>query len=140
VEGEAQSAADREALGLQVAVEIARAFRDRRGAWAADALAEKLAAPVRVVRELLDALAAAGLLVELAGEAEGREGRMQLAAPAESISAADVLAALRGARRNRAPAASVERLLGELEDAGERVARAHSLATLASAGPRSEPP
>ena len=53
VRGRKAGPAEREAIGLCVTLEVARAFRDGHEAWNADALADALKIPVRTVRDVL---------------------------------------------------------------------------------------
>ena len=94
VQGDPLNDAEREALALRIAVEVAAAFRDGRGPWTADALAEAVDVPVRAVREVIQPLEAAGLIQACA--VQEREGAYQLGRAAESIRVSDVLEALRG--------------------------------------------
>jgi membrane protein len=111
--------AEREAVGLLVACEIARAFRDGAPPWAADRLSEVLQVPVRTVRGVLADLAGAGIVVPL--DPQEHPDAWQLARPAERIAVVDLLAALRGAREasggDPALAGAVAGLLAELAEA-----------------------
>ena len=91
--------AERETIGLRIALEVGRSFRDGLGPTTADALSDRLDLPVRVVRESVRALQGAGLLEETSDEA-GEVGLLP-ARPLTSISVADVFHGLRG---NRDPA------------------------------------
>ena len=88
--------AARESIGLALALEVARAFRESRPPWSDDALSEHLDVPVRTVRDLIGRLEAAGVLAELGGDE--RVGTYQLGRPADRIRVADVIEALRGPR------------------------------------------
>jgi membrane protein len=94
--------AEREAVGLRVIVEIARAFRDRWPPQTAEELAERLESSLRIVTELMVRLGDAGIVTICRG-ADGDAAAFQLGRPAESIQLGDVLAAVRG-RRLEAPA------------------------------------
>jgi membrane protein len=91
-------AAAREAMGLEIALELARAFRDGSPGWTADRLADALDVPVRTVRDLCSELVAAGVASTTGGD---REGGYQLGRAAERITVQDVLAALRGSLEDR---------------------------------------
>lgn len=104
-------AARREALGLAVALAVARAFREGGGSRTADDLAAELDVGVRAVRDVLADLERAGLVAPRGGEK--LEGSVQLGRPADSISAGDVLAALRGSGAGL-PERGVGRLASEL--------------------------
>ena len=134
--------AEREAVGLRIALEVARAFRDAVLPWTADALSEALRVPVRTVRGVLAELEAAGVVAAI--EAPERPGGWQLGRPAERILVVDVLGALRGrrelARGDRAVAGSVGAILGELSNAEAKSAGGRSLAdALAEIPPRAAP-
>ena len=103
--------AAREALGLAIAVQCARAFREGAPPWTADALSEALDVPLRTVRSVLDELAAAHLVRECGGE---QTGAYQLARPLEDVRVADLLAALRGSRRMVLAAPEVARAVAEV--------------------------
>jgi membrane protein len=117
VRGPEPSPAEREALGLAVALEVAGRFATGGPCWTPDGLADALAAPVRAVREVLDRLEEAGVV---AARADGeRSDAFQLGRPAENVRVGDVLDALRGGRsrplaRGRV-AAVVEATLADLE-------------------------
>ncbi len=96
VRGAPAGPAEREEIGLRIALEVARAFRDAAPPWTAERLADALEEPIRTVRGVLDELERAGIVAELAAEA--REPGMQLARPAERVTVADILAAVRGER------------------------------------------
>jgi membrane protein len=109
--------AEREALGLRVAAEVARRFRDGLPPATAEGLAEGLEISVRHVRDVIEHLEHAGVVAELAGE--DREIGYQLGRPAERISVTQVLVALRGERGHTDGAGptgrSVDRTLENLE-------------------------
>jgi membrane protein len=130
VRGRRAGPAEREAIGLRIALEVARAFRDAAPPWTADTLSEALRVPVRTVRGVLADLAAAGLVVALDG-AE-RAGAWQPGRPAERIQVSDVLAALRGPREaavgDAALADAVGELVAELAEAEAKGAGGRTLA------------
>ena len=130
VRSAAPSPAEQEALGLRVAVEIARAFRDREIATE-DSLSESLDIPVRDLRELLQRLEAKGIVASRSGDDE-RTLPYQLGRPAEDITIREVLAALRGSRRDEDHSAiptarAVESVIAELERSIAPVADGHTL-------------
>ncbi|MEE2665284.1 MAG: YhjD/YihY/BrkB family envelope integrity protein [Myxococcota bacterium] len=150
VQGSPPSAAEREILALCIALEVARAFRDREGLATAEALGEQLGIPVRIAREVLAVLEDEQIVS--ACSPEGREPGYQLGRPAVDIRLADVLAAVRGApelpaRKGEGPADST-RLIGdvvaELARVSQPIARDRTLASLLESlpgrTPRAAPP
>jgi membrane protein len=129
VRGRRAGPAGREAIGVRIAVEVARRFRDGGPAWTADTLADVMHAPVRTVRDVLAHLERAGVVVAL--EPSAREGGMQLGRPAERILVTDVLWALRGSREpahgDSQVAEGVERLLAELDEGTAKGAAGQTL-------------
>ena len=132
VHGPPASAAQREAVGLRIALEVARAFRDRMPPWTDDGLAEALHVPVRTVRDVLVPLESAGIVTALA--AAGKESGYQLGRPADDIAIPDVIGALRGPREAMRGDArvndAVESLLSELAEAEAKSAAGETLADL----------
>jgi membrane protein len=130
--------AEREAVGMRVAVEVARTFRDEWPPQTAERLADRLGSSLRVVTELLLRFEKAGI-VSVCGDPDG-DCAYQLGRPAESIEVDTVLAAIRG-ERSQAPAARggdtavrntmqrVDRLLAEAQGALGEVGR-HTLSDL----------
>jgi membrane protein len=137
VRGRAASPAESEAVGLRIALEIARAFRDGAPAWTAEALAEARDVPVRSVRAVLAELERAGIVAPRGGAEEA--GAFQLGRPAETIPVTEVVAALRGvrekARGDPDVSVAVEGVLGELDAGAEKGAAGRSLADLLAALP-----
>ena len=129
--------AEREAIALQIAVDVARCFGERKPAPNAEALADDLRVPVRTVRAVAAQLVDAGILSTRIDV--GQELGFQLGRPAESITATDVLAAVRGRRKpiasQRATAATVAHVLDEIEGAAHKGAGDHTLAELLRSGP-----
>lgn len=133
VRGEIAGPAEREAIGLRIALEIARSFRDTRQPWTEDELSDGLRVPVRTVRDILVPLRRAHILASVEADDGGGSG-WQLGRPAEGIQAVDVLAALRGSREPVAGDAdvtrAVESLLAEIHSGEVKAARGQSLADL----------
>jgi membrane protein len=131
---EAPEPAEKEAVALWVALEVARSFRDGQPARTAEQLAENLRVSLRTVRELLESLEAGGIVSQQASEE--REAPYQLGRPAERIAVADVLRAFRGDRGScvLAGEGGVERavrgLVEELDGALHGVAGERTLADL----------
>jgi membrane protein len=140
VHGRPASPAEREAIGLRIALEVARAFRDAAPVWTADALSDALDVPVRSVRDVLSSLERAGIVA--ARGAVEKEGGFQLGRPAERIPVTAVIRALRGVRESAAgdPRVSdaVAAVLGELEAGAEKGVGERTLADLAAALPPRE--
>jgi len=116
VRGGPISAAEREILGLCIALEVARAFRDREDVITADRLARQLGVPVRAVRDVLGVLEHHRIVSPWTPE--DRESGYQLGRPASDIRIADVLNALRGypglPGRDSGEASNSARLVGEV--------------------------
>jgi membrane protein len=120
-------AAERDRVGLAIALEIARVFRDGDRPWSDSSLADAIDMPVRTVRSVLHELEGAGIISRLGG---GESlARYQLGKPADRITVAQVLESLRGERQPpsrggpvvKVVSACLERLdLQELEAAGTR--------------------
>jgi membrane protein len=132
VRGEPASPAEREAIALQIALDVARSFGAGAPAPHAGALADELQVPVRTVRAVTARLVEAGILSTRVDP--GQEERFQLGRPAESITATDVLAAVRGRRKPIAGDATAgrfaARLLDEIEAAAHKGAGDRTLAEL----------
>jgi len=124
--------AQREAIGLRIAVEVARSFRDGPPHHDAEHLAGALKVPVRTVRDLLARLCDADLLAARADESDDRG--FLLGRPAEQIRVGDVLAALRGERSalggDEQVTAAVEDLLAELQEGAAKGPAGLSLAEI----------
>jgi membrane protein len=138
VRGAPAGPAEREAIGLRAALEIARRFRDGDPALDAAALSDVLDEPVRTVREVSDRLRAANILLLQVRE-DGSDALL-LARPAEQVSVQDLLAALRGGRAlaggDSRLTALVDGVLSELEAGASQAARNRTLADLLEALPR----
>jgi membrane protein len=106
--------AEREAVGLAIALEIARAFRDRNKPWSDTGLADTIDIPVRTVRAVLHELEGEGIL----SRAGGGEplAHFQLGRPAERITVAQVLNALRGQRQTPPHGGPVVKVVSECLD------------------------
>jgi membrane protein len=132
VRGERAGPAEREAIGLRIVLEVARAFRDSRAPWTADELADALRVPVRTVRDVLVPLQDAKIVAPL--DASEKENGFQLGRPAERIEVVDVLTALRGPREPVAGdpvvTQTVETLLAGLAEGEAKGAAGQSLAQL----------
>jgi len=132
VRGRAASPAEREAIGLRIALEVARAFRDEAPAWTADALSEALDVPVRSVRDVLVDLERAGVVA--ARGAVEKEGGYQLGRPAERVPVTSVVRALRGVREAAAGepdvSAAAAGVLSEVEAGVEKLVAGRTLADL----------
>jgi membrane protein len=133
VRGERAGPAEQAAIGLRIAVEIGRAFRDEAPAWSADHLSDALRVPVRTVRLVLQSLQAAHLVAQL------EDGSFQLGRPAERIHVVDVLAALRGprepARGDAALVAAVESVLAQLAEGEAKASAGQTLADVLASVP-----
>ncbi len=130
--------AEREAVGMRVALEVARVFRDRWAPQSAERLAVRLGCSLRIVSELLVRFEQAGIVTAtMVGDTETG---FQLGRPAEGIRVGEVLAAIRGRRSEmptqaegdaavEASAGEAQRVLAEVEAAVEPL-RERSLADL----------
>ncbi len=137
VRGREPGPAEREAIGLRISLEVARAFRDGRAPWEADLLSEALDVPVRAVRDVLAQLQAVRIVSSVG--AAGVEHAFQLGRPADRIAVTEVLAALRGPREalggDPVISEEVERTLAELAEGESKAAEGRSLADLLEAIP-----
>jgi membrane protein len=131
VRGAPAGAAARESIGLAIAVELARAFRDGRPPWSVEALSDHLDIPLRTVRDVTGELEQAGILVPCAGEPVGG---YQIGRPLGQIRVADVLAALRGSREaeigDSGIARVVAQVLGEVDHGAAQVSEVRTLRDL----------
>lgn len=141
VRGRPAGPAEREAVGLRIALEVARRFRDRAPGVDPGALSDALHAPVRTVRDVADRLSEAGVLAYRAGDAN--EETLTLGQPAEQIAVTDVLHALRGEREpsggDPLAARVVEAVLSELAESAAKGAGGRTLADLLAQLPPLEP-
>lgn len=129
--GDPPGAAERESLGLKIALRIAQAFRDRSGAVAAEALADEMDVSVRATRDLLHRLEKSGIVAE--SSADERDALYQLGAPADLIRVSDVLSAIRGSRRepgSGAADAQTAVVLAQLDQVFEDAVGQRTLASL----------
>ena len=117
VRGAPAGPAAREAIGLGIALLIARTFRAGETPWDEDGISDALDVPLRTVRDVVSHLEKAGLISPV--DDPKRQGVYQLAKPLASIDLVDVLDALRGPREAplgaRDIAARVEAVLGEID-------------------------
>ena len=111
VRGTPAGAAARESIGLTLAVELARAFRDGRPPWSVDVLSDSLDIPLRTVRDVTGELERAGILTPCAGEPVGG---YQIGRSPERIRVADILAAVRGPREAAVGDAEVARVVTQV--------------------------
>jgi len=144
VRGEVAGPAEREAIGLRIALEIARSFRDARRPWTEDELSDRLSVPVRTVRGVVVPLQRSRIIASV-DEADSRGTGWQLGRPAEAIQVVDVLAALRGQREPVAGDAevtrAVESLLADIQTGEAKAAAGQSLADVLTGIPAlPEPP
>ena len=120
-------------MGLRLAVAIAAAFRSGGRPQSAAELADGLGAPPRQVRELLAALAANGLLLEI-GNGDAEPGYVPARDPQE-IKVAELVEVLRrrdGARLGRTEeSSSLAALLEEAERSASEVLGRTDLRSLA---------
>ena len=139
VRGKPAGPAEREAIGLRIALEVARRFRDGEPALEAAPLADTLDLPVRAVREVAHCLRDAGILIHEARDGVGEA--FQLGRPAEKIGVIDVLAALRGQRERLGgdyrQAELVDTLLHEIQAGAQQAAHERTLANVLEALPQS---
>ena len=87
--------AEREAIALEIAVNIARSFHDRSSPPSAENLADRLDEPVRLVRELCELLQRASVILPVHGEDE-KDPAFVPGGPLASLTAGAVLRATRG--------------------------------------------
>jgi membrane protein len=132
VRGDPAGPAEREAIGLRIAVEVARCFHAGGAAPNAARLADDLRIPVRTVRSVVERLQQVEILtLRLDGE---NEEAYQLGRPSDTIRVAHVLDALRGHRGT--PAGTdrarnqVMALLAEIDHASQEVSMSMTLADL----------
>ncbi len=126
-QGEEPDPGDREAIGMAVAVWVAREFGTDAGGVRAEVLARALDVPIRSVRDVIGSLLRAGIL---SPRGDPEVGVYQLGRAAESIFVTDVLLALRGARQFEPPARDAG-LQGVLETLQSSVVDALGTRTLA---------
>ena len=131
VQSERLTLADFEALGIHIAIEVARGFRDRELAPSDEELAESLEVSVRAARTVLDRLDRSQILCLSASEVDPG---YRLGRPAEKIRISDVLVALRGERRSeyldtqQACDRAVDSLMTEIERGQASVSESLTLA------------
>ncbi|MBW2447770.1 MAG: YihY family inner membrane protein [Deltaproteobacteria bacterium] len=127
--GAPPGAAAREAMGLEIVLELARAFRSGSGARNAEALAARLDMPVRSVRDLCSELVSAGIASPFGSD---KEGGYQLGRAAERVTVLDVLGAIRGGDTERTTGLdpAVAQVVAELEEGASKAGGDRSLAQL----------
>jgi membrane protein len=112
--------AEREALGLRMALGIARVFRDRAPPQSAVEIADALDIAIGTVGDLLERFEGVGIVSPCGREDE--EDRFQLGRPAEEITVSEVIAAVRGTRvSNRRAAVEMQQRLGATERVADDV-------------------
>jgi membrane protein len=123
------SPAAREALGLAIAVRLARDFDTGPQPVSAEQLSEDLRLPIRSAREILADLELAGVAARSA--AQDREDAFQLGRAADRIAVSELLDALRGPRgRELPPGAASPALARTLAEIDRRSAEAVADLTL----------
>ncbi len=120
----------RESLGLEIAIEVARRFRERGEAISAGDISERLVVNLPDVQSYMDALRDEGV-VALRGGSEEID-RYQLARPAERVRAVDVWRIGRGMAPEEHRAALTS-FVNSLRDAEESAVGGVTLAELADA-------
>jgi membrane protein len=131
---QAPGSAEREALGIRIAVETARNFRDGAAPVTAEALADRFDVSIRAVHDVAHHLEGAGIVTRAAAR-EG-EDAFQLGRVAQAVSIADVLTAVRGARSWHSAddgdltTRVVAALISDLEASVEEIANGQTLADL----------
>jgi membrane protein len=132
VRGEKAGPAEREAIGLRIALEIGRAFRYAGEPWSAAELADALRVPVRTVRDVLVPLQQARIVSRV--EEEHKQDAFQLGQSADRILVTDVLGSLRGVREplagDQAVTTTVEAVLAELQEGEVKAAAGRTLGEL----------
>jgi membrane protein len=132
VRGDPASAAERESIGLRIALDVARRFRAGGPPAHAAGLAEDLQVPVRTVRSVTQALQDAGILSRRV-DRESDEV-LQLGRPADIVKVTDVLEAVRGHRAPLHGAHAIgdvaKKLLDRMEAAAGEAAGGRTLADL----------
>jgi membrane protein len=135
--------AEREFLAVRLMVVVARTFKRHLEPKSVDDLSSDLGAPVRALREMLDELEGAGLVV--ASGRGDREPRYLPACPVSDTTVADVIQVLRRSRRSPGEASSSElpghgggesqeplnAIFDDLDSALVEIAGAHTLGELA---------
>lgn len=134
VRGAPAGPAEREAIGLAIALECGRAFRDGAAPWKVDGLSEHLDVPLRTVRDVTERLADEGLLSPCGEEAGDA---FQLGRAAERVRLGDVLRALRGPRAIRFAepdvTQQVQKALDAVDGAAAKISEDCTLADLVEA-------
>jgi len=130
--GEDPDPGDREAIGLAVAVAVARAFREGSEGVASEDLALALDVPVRTVRRILADLRGHGIVSPL-GDPDNEV--YQLGRAADCVLVSDVFDALRGRSRFEPPEreTAVRGVLRDLDASHRQALGARTLADLCAA-------
>jgi membrane protein len=132
VRGKPAGPAERESIGLRLALSVARRFEAGAAALDASEVAKMLGVPVRTVRDVAAHLLAAGILSVRLDDA--REDALQLGRPAERIRVTEVLDALRGRREalggDPAVGGAIDNLLSEVDEGALKGAAGRTLADL----------
>jgi membrane protein len=115
--GAEPSPAAREALGLAIAVRLARGFDSGAAPISAEQFSEDLRLSIRSAREILGDLERAGVATRAA--LQDREDAFQLGRAADRVAVQDLLGALRGGRGSALPpdasGAALSRTLAEID-------------------------
>ena len=122
--------AEREAVGIRLALYVGVAFRDSNPPFTAEILADRIEISVRTVISLLEQFREAGLVNEVTAAKGGKA--FSLGRPAELITLADIIRTIRGLRRPMsgdpdAIAALSESVVVELEGARALVTTGRTL-------------
>ncbi len=132
VRGDPAGPAEREAIALRIAVEVARCFRESGAAPHAVRLADDLQVPVRTVRSVAEVLQDVGILSLRLDD--DREEAYQLGRPSDMIRVTHVLDALRGHRGkpigNDRASSQVMALLAEIDGESQELSSSVTLADL----------
>jgi membrane protein len=130
VQGAPAGPAARESIGLAIALECARSFRDGSEPWAPDRLSDALNVPLRTVRDVLGALQEAGIVRPCGNPPNA----VMIGRPMEQIRVSDILLALRGTRECGIAVSDVARevsgVLGEVDKNAALASEARNLRDL----------
>jgi membrane protein len=126
------SPAQREAIAVEIAVEIVRNFRDQEAPPTAEWLADSLDEPVRLIRRLVDRLEQADLVRGVLLRDDKEMGYVP-ARPVRDLTVGEVLRAVRGEVERGSGSQSVAETLDRLEGVWSELADQTSLEILAGA-------